>query len=300
MGYGSYSSESRSVRAESLGYTDVSAPIEKLFTQSREEKIHPLMNPYGVFRESRDSAEHPNTVPIIIALDETGSMGNIPKMFLANGLPHIMDTIFQAGITDPQILFMGIGDHEFDQAPLQVGQFETSDQLLDQWLTSVWIEGKGGPNYGESYLLAWLFAAYHTEHDSFQKRNQKGFLFTIGDEETLREIPASKARNITGRDQYADLSADGLLKAAREKYHVFHLHINETHSGHDQNTKNTWKQRMKDDLILVDSYLNLPQIISDIIKKYSKVASIPESNVETHQSTGREFAEGIKSTEEFL
>ena len=69
-----------------------------------------------------------------------------------------MDKIIQSGIKDPQVLFLAIGDHECDTSPLQVGQFESSDELLEHWLTHVWLEGGGGGNRGESYALAWHFA----------------------------------------------------------------------------------------------------------------------------------------------
>lgn len=38
-------------------------------------------------RECRDSEEHPETTPIIIALDVTGSMGRIPHDLVKNQLP---------------------------------------------------------------------------------------------------------------------------------------------------------------------------------------------------------------------
>src|SRR5690606_5631209 len=87
------------------------------------------------------------------------------------------------------VLFLAIGDHETDSAPLQVGQFESGDAELDLWLTRTWLEGKGGANSGESYLLAWYFASKFTKLDSLDKRGQKGFLFTIGDEPGLSILP---------------------------------------------------------------------------------------------------------------
>jgi hypothetical protein len=90
------------------------------------------MDPRGVrIREARDSEEHPESFPIIIALDETGSMGHIPEIIVKKILPDIMESIMNAGVKDPQICFMGIGDCCFnEEAPLQVGQFESSDELM--------------------------------------------------------------------------------------------------------------------------------------------------------------------------
>lgn len=261
MGYGSYSETTRSIRSTALGYETKSQ--EQIFTN---RSISSAMNPYGVtLRESRDSEEHPNSVPIIIALDVTGSMGSIPHELVKKGLPNLVSRIIESGIPDPQILFLAIGDHECDSAPLQVGQFESSDELLDKWLTDVWLEGRGGGNDGESYSLAWDFAANYTEHDRLDKRGLKGFLFTIGDEPTLKSVPRHAFEAIMGPGQYGDMSSDQLLQNASKKYNCFHLHIKETMSGQRQRVIDGWKQLMQEDLIIVEDKNDVANIIADTI-----------------------------------
>lgn len=263
MGGGSYSFVSRSAREEDLGYKTKST--HEIFKQ---RSINNAMNPNGiVVRESRDSKEHPNSLAIILALDVTGSMGTIPHFLVKEGLPNIMANIINGGINDPQLLFLAIGDHECDNSPLQVAQFESSDELLDKWLTDVYLEGGGGGNAGESYLLAWYFAGFHTSIDCFEKRGQKGFLFTIGDEPTLKNIPKRSLQNIMGNGQYDEFSADMLLEKAREKYHCFHLHIKQTGAGSRQETMDGWKQLMGDGLILVDNKNDVSRIISETVTK---------------------------------
>jgi hypothetical protein len=262
MGMGAYSIDDRAIRAEKLGYT--SKPASAIFSH----ELSNAMNPNGVMlRESRDSEEHPNTVSIILALDVTGSMGSIPHFLVKEGLPNIMGNIIQRGIKDPQLLFLAVGDHECDRCPLQVGQFESSDELLDKWLTDVYLEGGGGGNAGESYLLAWYFAGFHTVLDSFEKRQQKGFLFTIGDEPTLSEIPAKALEKIMGKGQHKSYPASVLLDKARERYHVYHLHIKETSAGSQKTTQDGWKQLMGDNLILVDKHNEIAKIIPEIVAK---------------------------------
>ncbi len=84
------------------------------------------------------------------------NMGMVPESIVKKTLPDLMGSLLEAGIADPQVLFLGLGDFVYDQAPLQVGQFESSAQLLDRWLTKVYLEGGGGGNNWESYNLAYL------------------------------------------------------------------------------------------------------------------------------------------------
>jgi hypothetical protein len=244
-----------------MGYATLSA--QQIFTS---RSINSAMNPYGIVtRESRDSKEHPNSLAIVLGLDVTGSMGSVPHFLVKEGLPHMMDAIIKKGIADPQLLFMGIGDHECDQAPLQVGQFESSDELLDKWLTDLWLEGHGGGNDGESYMLPWYFAARHTVIDCFEKRKQKGYLFTIGDEPVLPAVPSNFLRNMMGDGQYEDYSSIKLLEMASEKYNVYHIHIKETGSGSRQKVIDGWRQLLSDNLLIAERKDYVANIIAETI-----------------------------------
>ncbi len=259
MGGGSYSYDDRAVRSASLGYATKST--REIFKQ---RNLNSAMSPNGVtLRDSRDSEEHPNSIPIILALDETGSMYTIPHYLVKESLPNMMKKIIDSGIPDPQVLFMGIGDHETDEAPLQIGQFESSDELLDKWLTDLYLEGNGGGNDGESYLLAWFFAGRYTETDHFQKRGKKGILFTVGDEHTLKTLSAAVQESIMGEGQYSDASAAELLEKAKEQYEVFHLHMLQGSNGTREVVKDGWKQLMGDNVIFVQRKEDVAQVIAD-------------------------------------
>ena len=270
MGMGEYSLSSRSERSVILGYETKS--VNEIFSQ---RSINNAMNPHGVqLRESRDSEEHPDTISIVLALDVTGSMGSIPHPLVKEGLPKIMGNIIQSGIKDPQLLFLAIGDHECDQSPLQVGQFESSDELLDKWLTDVYLEGGGGGNIGESYLVAWYFAGFRTAIDCFEKRAKKGFLFTVGDEPTLPDIPLKALKGIMGDGQYENYLSTTLLDKAREMYHVYHLHIKQTAACSSQQTIDGWKQLMGDKLIILERHEEVSKIIPEIVASNSLAASL--------------------------
>ena len=250
-------------------------------TMSREEvfkqrKIDPEMDPKRItVRESRDSEEHPESFPIIIALDETGSMGHIPELIIKNVLPDIMESILNAGVKDPQVMFMGIGDCCFmEQAPLQVGQFESSDELMEKWLTKVYLEGKGGGNRHESYPLAWYFADCHIVTDAWEKRQQKGVLITIGDESCQKILLKEQLSKYLNDNPEEDLVSSKLLERVREKWNVFHIHCN---GGSYRASQTNWEKLLGTGLVvsMADDGSDIKDIIPKLILGcYRK----PESN----------------------
>lgn len=238
-------------------------------TMSREEvfkqrSIDPEMDPKKItVRESRDSEEHPESFPIIIALDETGSMGHIPELIIKNVLPDIMESILNAGVKDPQVMFMGIGDCCFmEQAPLQVGQFESSDELMEKWLTKVYLEGKGGGNRHESYPLAWYFADCHIVTDAWEKRQQKGVLITIGDESCQKILLKEQLSKYLNDNVEEDIVSSKLLERVRERWNVFHIHCN---GGSYRASQTNWEKLLGTGLVV--SMANDGSDIKDIIPK---------------------------------
>ena len=175
MGNGNYSIAAH----EALLRNRTNIPVEQVFQQ---RQCHPMMNPKGVkVRESRDGADHLESQGIVFALDVSGSMGEIPRIMATQQLPSFMKVLMDCQVKDPQVLFMALGNATSDQAPLQVGQFESTAELMDQWLTWTYLEGHGGGE-GESYDLAFYFLAAHTEMDCMAKRKKRGYLFMTGDE----------------------------------------------------------------------------------------------------------------------
>ncbi len=260
MGGSSYSYHDKMSRNVSSGFYTKSR--DEIFTQNKLRQAHVEMNPSGVsIRESRDSENHPNSIPIIISLDLTGSMGHIPHDLVKDGLPKIMSGIIQHGIPDPQVMFLGIGDHECDSAPLQISQFESGDAELDMWLTRTYIEGGGGGNGGESYGLAHYFAANHTVTDHWGKRGQKGFLFTIGDEPNLLTYPKSAMKEVMGSGDIATFTDKEILAKAQEKWNVYHI----MPGKETRNAKSYWKELLGQNFIWVDSPDKVADAIRDIV-----------------------------------
>jgi hypothetical protein len=182
------------------------------------------MNPKGVrARESRDSAEHPSSLPIAFALDVTGSMGHIPELLAKQQLPHFMKTLLDAGVKDAQLLFAAVGDATSDQAPLQVGQFESSERQMDQWLTWSFLEGGGGSGNSESYELALYFFAQHTETDAWVKRKKKGYLFLTGDELPYPAVSRAQIDTLIGDRVDADIPTADVVAAVCRTFRPFFL-----------------------------------------------------------------------------
>jgi hypothetical protein len=197
---------------------------EDLFTSMG---MHPSLNPYGAVRESRDSPANPASNAIVIGLDVTGSMGMIADAMAREGLGTLVEEILaRRPVSDPHVLVCGIGDAYCDQAPLQVTQFEADIRIADQ-LKMIWLEKGGGGNCHEGYHLPWYFAAQRTQIDCFEKRNRKGYLFTVGDEEPPEELLAAQALAIFGDKLERNLSDADLLTMVSRTYHVFHLVVEE-------------------------------------------------------------------------
>ncbi|MFA5366363.1 MAG: hypothetical protein WC333_00370 [Dehalococcoidia bacterium] len=260
MGYGSWSSDAYSNLSASKGYAHKDA--DDIFSKTAVSDMIPV----GIaIRESRDSDEHPNSVAVMIMLDDTGSMGRIPENIVKNELKTLMDVITENGVPDPQILFGAINDHHCINTPVQIGQFESSTELLDKWLTGVALQGGGGGQDMESYLLAWIIAGRHTSIDCFEKRNTKGFLFTIGDEKSWDEVTANQLKSIFGYEKAEDVTDKQLLEEAQRLYNVYHIHVNEASYRDDPNVLGYWKKMLGERLIVLNDYHAICATIATLI-----------------------------------
>src|SRR3989344_105533 len=212
-------------------------------------------------RESRGSNEHPNSLPIAVFFDVTGSMGEIPVV-LQKKLPSLMDVIIaKAGVADPNILFGAIGDFHSDEYPLQVGQFE-SDNRSDEQLRNIIIESGGGGQDMESYGLALSFAADHTATDAWEKRGKKGYLFTMGDEAFWPEISKDEIEKIFGIKVEKDESVTDIVARAKERWEIFHLVILEGSRGGEKSIRNRWRQLLGERIVMVANASLVCEIIA--------------------------------------
>lgn len=244
MGHGNYSHAAHAA----LLADRANLSAEEVF---RQTGCHPLMNPRGLsVRESRDSADHPNALGIVFALDVTGSMGDIPRNLAQRDLPQFMGLLGACAIPDPQVLFMAIGDATSDNAPLQVGQFESTAELIDQWLTWSFLEGGGGGTGSESYELAFYLLAQHTDMDNWVKRKRRGYLFMTGDELPYPAVSRHQVDALLGDKLDEDIPIEEAIAAAAEQYHLFFLIPDLQRRGR---CESRWRDLLGDHVICMES-----------------------------------------------
>ena len=220
MGRGSYTAGDWEKLKTSRSITS-DARADNLF---KNRQMLDKFNPKFIgMREARDNDEHPNSTPIAIGVDVTGSMGYLSEEIVKNSLNELMKKLYASNvIPDPQLMFAAVGDVT-DQAPLQVTQFESDIRIAEQ-LLELWLEGKGG-DIPEDYSLFWYFLAKHTDTDSMKKRNKKGFAFTIGDASNHDMLKAADIKKIFGDDVQNDMTAESVADEALKTYELFHINL---------------------------------------------------------------------------
>ena len=207
--YTSYVKSTRGIDTDSIK----SSNVNQFYTASH---LDPALDPKCVkVRECRDSDEHPNTIPIILGLDVTGSMGSACAA-VARQLDKIITGLYE-DVKDVEFMVMGIGDFAYDDAPLQVSQFESDVRICDQ-LGKIWFERGGGGNGYESYTAAWYFGLRHTDLDCW-KRGKKGIIITMGDEPLNPYLPGRDINRVLGYGGENIDTAD-LYREVTEKFDI--------------------------------------------------------------------------------
>lgn len=252
----------------------------------KAKTIDSALNPKNVIRECCDTEEHPNTIPVILALDVTGSMGNA-AVEVAKKLNVIMTKLYEK-VTDVEFLIMGIGDLACDRHPIQASQFESDIRIAEQ-LDKIYFEFGGGGNNYESYTAAWYFGSRHTKLDCLN-RGRKGIIITMGDEQLNPYLPikgrCSGLIEAMGDNLQADIETKELYTEASEKFNIYHLDVKHGHRWDEEEIKRSFKKYLDDThfrRVTMDSITN--EIVDIIVNE----AENNVSNVVTNTSN----SEGI-------
>lgn len=250
MGCGSWTSDSFKSYSKSVGRSvSKSGVIDSVYSNQEMFKARYLdsaLDPKNVIRECCDSEEHPNTLPVILALDVTGSMGEA-AVEVAKKLNVIMTKLYK-DVKDVEFMIMGIGDLAYDDCPIQVSQFESDIRIAEQ-LDKIYFEFGGGGNSFESYTAAWYFGSRHTKLDCLN-RGRKGIIITMGDEQLNPYLPY-KGRGhglseVTGDNLQSDVETKDLYEEASKKFNIYHLDVNHGRRWDEAEIEKSYKKYLDD------------------------------------------------------
>ncbi|WP_433566378.1 hypothetical protein ACQP1O_14895 [Nocardia sp. CA-151230] len=265
MGYGRWDDSAydaaRTFRA-AKGLDDFGYTADMRSVPWDQWKAHPTLDPFGVGkRESRDSDDHGNSLPIAVLFDVTGSMGRVPRI-MQEKLVKLHGLLQRKGYAeDPQILFGAIGDADSDRVPLQVGQFE-SDNRMDEQLRLILLEGGGGGQKSESYELAAYFIARHTATDAWDKRGRKGYLFIVGDELNKKRLAARHIRTVVGDDVDRDISVESIYRELADRWHVHYILPNQSSYYRDPEIAEHWQGLLGERFLRLDDPAAVCELIA--------------------------------------
>ena len=261
MGHGSWKKETFACYSRSLGrsYSEETGRVEGQ-TYTAHKMDQSLDPKYFEVRECCNSEDHPNTIPVILALDVTGSMGEACNETAA-ALGVIISNLYNK-IKDVEFCVMGIGDLAYDDAPVQMSQFE-SDIRIAESLDKIYLEMGGGGNRFESYTAAWYMGLKRTKLDCYDKQGRKGIIITMGDEPLNPYLPAERLARVTGDTVQADIKTAELYLRTLEKFEVFHIAIDDAddcYSHYREQIKRSFGKLLKNRL-KVSTLDLLPQTV---------------------------------------
>lgn len=240
MGCGSWSRDSFVNYSNTKGVTcDSSGSIIGDYTSQdmfKARSIDASLSPKNIMRECCDTEEHPTTIPVILALDVTGSMGKA-AVEVAKKLNSVMTRLYEE-LSDVEFAVMGVGDLAYDIYPIQLSQFE-SDIRIAESLDKVFFEYGGGGNGYESYSVAWYMGLHHTKLDCWN-RNKRGIIITMGDEKLNPYLPQGKLQGLTGDSLEKDIETTDLFDDVVRKYDIYHINV--LHSVYSRNNASTVKE----------------------------------------------------------
>jgi hypothetical protein len=229
--------------------------------------VHESMDPAKMkngCRESRDSDKHPDSRAVAVLFDVTGSMKQVPQI-LQKSLATLFGLCLRNGyLAHPAILVGGIGDATCDAAPLQVGQFESGNEIEDD-LSRLYLEGGGGGQMTESYELGLYFLARKTAIDCFEKRGRKGYAFLIGDEMPYRRLKRREVERVFGDKLEEDIPIETLVQEARAKWEIFFVIPNLSSYYDDPQILEYWRRHFGQNVFRLEDPAGISELIASTI-----------------------------------
>lgn len=272
MGYSGYRGSVLNARlsdAKSKG-TDVFTHTASVHSGKTAAASHAKLDPKKLnavgknVRESFDSDAHPDSVAVGVIFDVTGSMGSVPRLAIEN-LNKLMGFLVKKGyLKDPHILFGFAGDATCDRVPIQMGQFESGNEM-DEALSLAYIESGGGGSHQESYELCMYYLARHTDIDCYNKRGKKGYIFFFGDETPYEQVKKSQVAQFIGDTLEADIPTEQILTELRERYEVFWVMPSGTSHANDKDIIKTMRDMFGQNYLTLDHIEDVCELIASTI-----------------------------------
>lgn len=158
-----------------------------------------------------------SSAPLIVICDETGSMGNWPKVIFSK-LPYLYNEARDEYLgPDVEISFGAFGDATCGESyPVQARPFAAKDEVKKR-LEELVIEGGGGGQMTESSELAALYYARNVE---IPNALQKPILILITDEYCYTNVSVEMAKH-AGVKLQGRISTDKIFEELKEKYAVY-------------------------------------------------------------------------------
>lgn len=232
----------------------------------KQRMIAAELDPKNKMRECCDSEEHPNTIPVILGLDVTGSMGGA-AVEVAKKLNVVMTKLYEK-VADVEFMIMGIGDLAYDNAPIQASQFESDIRIAEQ-LDKIYFEGGGGGNSYESYTAAWYFGLQHTKLDC-RNRGKKGIIITMGDEPLNPYLPKNPLSRATGDNLQGDIETKDLYEETIRKFDIYHLAVKDSQTSYryyESGIKESFGKYLDENHLRIVSMDNIANAIVDIVTR---------------------------------
>lgn len=299
---GGCSMSSREMRSyyEDRSYVSTATNANQVFRESRmKDEFNPAK--MKLPREACDSAVSPRSRGIIYAEDFTGSMGDYLLSLIKKEFPRLITQTYDAVSYDPHIMFMGVGDVAAgDDAPLQVTQFETDLRMLEQ-LEKLYLEEGGGSNDYESYILPWYFAGKHIKMDCWDKRKEKGFLFTFGDENPTPKLTDCQIKKVFGdNDELKErmITAEDCLEIASEKFNCYHIILHGNGYRYCVNLVENWRNLMGNHVCDLSNHHYLPELVTTILKMYEGMSKTDALNMVQGEEAKSVITNALKWHEE--
>ena len=296
MGFGGYSSFNYDNSVKDLH--DKGSAFLRSTTAHRSGdlsgNIAEILNPRKLKNGMRESCFAPNTdtmMSIVVSIDGTGSMGEVP-IHLQKELSKLIDVLIEQGITDhPNVLFM-MHDDETARPPdavFQMSQFEIEAPKLLESLNEMIIPGAGGGNRSEAYHLSFYGAANHTRLEGFERDGTKGFFILIGDEEPYYTLnwategtKPAVAKAVFGDDIQAEVPFLESVRKVAERYHIIIVRPAATSHGANRKITAMWQDLLKQVGENSQNVLDVEDtdaIISTIAMAIGKISGLEEDEL---------------------